>query len=167
MGLLKSSITVDNTIMLSLNESMAKYCEGISDDSVIMPGHLLTIFPPTSGSRPFVKRTVSASNTLMKMFAVENTRHGKTIDDAYASGDLVMYRVCRPGDVIMAWVRTHAAYPISIGTFLTRSSGTGYGNLMSIDDHDITILYPGGVVAIALEAVTGDVTSRLIKVQIV
>lgn len=35
--------------------------------------------------------------------AVANTRHGKTIDDAYAVGTRVMIRVLRKGDLVLAW----------------------------------------------------------------
>lgn len=170
MSLLKRDAEENNTIVLSVNEDRAPYLEGVCLEA-LMPGHLLSILPSGSADELYgiYKFAGGVGGTAMKVFAVENTRYGKTIDDSYvvATGgnNRVMFRACRPGDTIMAWIECNTASPLTVGSYLC--PGTTAGQLININDAAVTTLYPGGVIAISLEAVSGDVTSRLIKVQIV
>lgn len=178
MGLIKNDVTSNNTIILSF-EDKTPYLEGISDDN-IKPGHHLELFPPAvADGLPIVKKFVSTHSTgtggdvCQKIFAVENTRHGKTINTEYVANDRVMYRACRPGDVVLCYVYMSQYGPaINVGTFLCSSfdGSTANGSLMNVAHSVLVSIAPGGVVAVSLEAIdmppSGSFT-RLTKVQIV
>lgn len=166
MSLLKRDAEENNTIVLSVNEDRAPYKEAIAL-STIKPGYLLEINASGATDEEFRVRAFNngAGQTCQKIFAVENTRYGKTIDDSYSTGDRVMFRACRPGDVIMAYVAVDPSYPLAVGTFLCPD--TSAGHLVNIGDAVVTTLYPGGVAAISMEARTTGVSSLMIKVQIV
>ncbi|MCK5018786.1 MAG: hypothetical protein KAS32_17115 [Candidatus Peribacteraceae bacterium] len=57
------------------------------------------------------------------LFAVENELGGKDIDTDYTSGQRVMCRVARPGDVVLCWLATNQ--DVTVGDYLA-SAGGGY-----------------------------------------
>lgn len=72
-----------------------------------------------------------------KNFAVEDALQGKTIDDAYASGDRVSSVLCKPGDVVLAWLS--GGENADTSEFLTSN---GDGTLKVATSTDIRIAVP-------------------------
>lgn len=118
----------------------------------IMPGSLLFLEP--SGS---VGLFPDDEGACQKIFAIENVYKGGSIDTPYSSGQKLFYRHCRPGDVVLAWLAPVQA--ADEGTFLTSSSG---GTVR------VTTGFPqvGGVVGVALEAVSTSGFIKRIKIEI-
>lgn len=94
-----------------------RYEEAVAS-GILKPGHLIKL---DSDGKVLVHSTPGGA--AMKAFALENALLGKTIDDAYAVGDIVPYAIFMPGDVVQARVPAGAA-AIVIGDQLI-SDGTG------------------------------------------
>lgn len=71
--------------------------------AALKPGHLIQLTSDTE-----VQKHASAGAIGEKMFAKEDALQGKTIDDAYAAGDLVSCHVCLPGCRLQARVAAGA-----------------------------------------------------------
>lgn len=80
-----------NTIALKFS---GRYDEGRAGGA-IKPGHLIML----NGSNNVVVQTADGTPAQMHV-AWEDALQGKTIDDAYASGDLVPFGICVPGDEV-------------------------------------------------------------------
>ena len=91
----------------------------------ILPGHLLATTsaaktsPNACGT---VVKHATAGGASERKFALEDALQGKTIDDAYAEGDIVASVQCVPGDVVYAWLSEGAV--VTPASFLT-SNGDG------------------------------------------
>lgn len=146
--------TADNTILLKVSEP-SPHLEGLTATDGVYPGYLLEEF--SGGLRPHQSSYTAAA----PIFAYENIYKGQTIYDPYNSGDRIMSRYCRPGDVVLSWVTTTdlAGEDISVGEFLA-SNGTGL--LHSVNDG---VVQPGGIVGAALEAIT-LVTDQVERIRI-
>lgn len=113
----------------------------------IKPGHLIK---RTSADAVVVHATAKGAGG--RYFALEDALQGKTVDGAYASGDVVPFTCAQPGDEIMA--RLSAGENIIIGDAL---ESNGDGALQKFTD--------GVIIAEAREALdlsqTGDVEGFL------
>lgn len=159
MGLLKNDSELNNTIVLSVNESKAPYLEAIADE-IITPGMLLSITPPTGGAMVNVSKFAGgAGATCQRIFATENTRDGGTISDDYAAGDRVMFRACRSGDVVLSWLDASST-AVVVGSYVCPSATAGY--LTNIAD---TTPVAGSTVGVVLTPSVGAV-AQLIKIQV-
>ncbi|MCK5018787.1 MAG: hypothetical protein KAS32_17120 [Candidatus Peribacteraceae bacterium] len=70
-----------------------------------------------------VKRHTKTSGPFEPIFALANWQYyGKDIDDVYASGDVVMIRSFRAGDLVYAWYKGGAS--IAYGDYMV-SAGDG------------------------------------------
>lgn len=94
-----------------------------------------------------------------RAFATEDALQGRTIDDDYAATERVNFALCKPGDVVYAWLA--GGYISAIGD-----------HLVSNGDGTLSPAGSGGyaqIVAVALEVVDGtdseSVKSRM-KVRI-
>jgi len=87
-----------NTIAVISEGSVQK--EALASGS-ITPGHLLE---QTTAAADTVKVHATAGGHAQSAFAVEDDLQGNTIDDAYASGKRVLYKVFRPGDEVYALI---------------------------------------------------------------
>lgn len=109
-----------NTIVLK--GELGQRHEEFRAGGAIKPGHLLGL----TSSNTVVVHTPAASATVQgysNFFAKEDALIGKTVDDAYASGDLVPVHMATAGDKIQA--RVPAAAPaIVVGDRLV-SNGDG------------------------------------------
>jgi len=83
----------------------------------IYPGHLVELM-----STGKIRKHASANSYAMPMFALEDYLQGKTVDDAYATGDQVQVWIPGRGDQVYA--RLQDAQNIAIGDALV-SSGDG------------------------------------------
>lgn len=100
----------NRTIVLKGSERGA-YEEYLAD-AALTPGHLLTL-----NSTNEVLKHATAGGICLKWFACEDSLQGKTIDDAYAAGDIVRVWKCVPGDWINALLAASAA-AIVVGDYL-------------------------------------------------
>lgn len=125
----------------------------------ITPGHLIM---PNSSDQVVVN-TGNVTN-VYPLFAVEDESQGKTISDAYASGDLVTFIRPNPGSEIYALVPAAAA-AIVIGDLLVSN---GDGTLKKDTAPAVAANNVDRVIARALEAVnnSGGGTPARIKVEI-
>jgi hypothetical protein len=114
----------------------------------ITPGHLIAL-----GSAGTVAvHAVAGGNALPPMFALEDELQGKTIDDAYASGNRVQVWIPNRGDVVNALLKD--GENIAKGDLLeSAGDGTLQKHVADVDSsNDITsIVYP--VVGQAIEAI--------------
>lgn len=120
----------NNTIALNISGS-SPYIEGIAR-AVISPGMLL--------KRPVFVPHNNEEAAAEPIFAVENIYEGLTIDDDYAIGSIVYARVCRPGDIILAYIG--GVFPSVTGASL---DSNGDGSLRVI-----ATPAPGAIIAKAL-----------------
>ncbi len=125
--------------------------------AAITPGHLVEL---TSADKFQKHATQSGNND--KTFALENSTLGKTITDAYASGDTVIARTFRPGDRVYAILAD--SQTIVIGDLL---ESAGDGTLQKWVQDSTGVYVPNQIVAKALEAVTTSGSTSRIKIQIV
>lgn len=145
-----------NTIVLK-GHSIRKEREAAA---AINPGHLVEI---TSADKVQVHGTAAAN--AQRAFAVENEVVGKGIDDAYATGDWVLYEVLQPGAEIQA-VLAASATAVARGAFL---ESAGDGTLRVLTTAAATSQASrASVVAVALEAVdnSGGGSEAYITVEI-
>jgi hypothetical protein len=102
-----------NTIALKFS---GRYDEGRAG-GVIKPGHLIKL----NGDNEVVVHA-TAGQKVMPAFAWEDALQGKTVDDAYADGDLVNFGICNPGDEVLAILKDEQN--VDEGALL-ESAGTG------------------------------------------
>lgn len=103
------------TILLKGN--LEERYEEMRASGAITPGHLIKRH--TDGTA-LVNSTAGAVAEML--FAHEDSLQGKTIDQAYASGDVVRHHVAQKGDVIYAWLA--AGENAAVGAKLS-SNGDG------------------------------------------
>lgn len=72
-----------------------------------------------------------------KAFALEDALQGKTVDDAYASGDRVTFAICKSGDIVYAWLA--GGENADQSEFLTSN---GDGTLKVASSTDIRVATP-------------------------
>jgi hypothetical protein len=107
--------------------------------SAITPGQLLI----TNSAGNLIPHNVAGGPAEAK-FAHEDALQGRTIDDDYASGELVFHAIQRPGDVVFAWAAS--GEDIENGEFLTSNgdgtlkvaSGTQHRVGVALEDADLT-----------------------------
>lgn len=92
-------MTAPNTIRLT---GQFRYEEYLTE-SAITPGHLVELFN-SSGTGKVKKHATEGGHT-ERAFAVEDALQGNTIDDAYASGDLVGVALADPGAEVYAYLK--------------------------------------------------------------
>lgn len=110
----------------------------------ITPGHLIEL----NSSDQVVVHATAAAVFAQKAFALEDQAQGNGIDDAYASGDTVVYQIFQPGDELYALLEN--AVVATVGAAL-QSAGDGTLQLRTT----------GEVVAYALEALTASGPTRI------
>lgn len=134
-----------------------KYSDVIDEfeaGGAITPGMLLV-----EGSAGTVVAHATADGAAEKLFALEDELQGKTISDAYASGDPVQCWFAGRGDVVNAILTT--SQTIAIGDQLVSN---GDGALKAIG---ASPTIPNSVVGVSTEAVTTTTATARIKVRIV
>lgn len=95
----------DTPKKIVLKSPYSRYDEAIGS-GVITPGHLLA---RTSAARndlglDTVVKHATLGGAAERMFAIEDALQGNTIDDDYASGDVVRLHHALPGDEIYAFL---------------------------------------------------------------
>lgn len=130
---------------------------------ITTPGHLVQ-----RDSAGKVKPHASAGQPVAAMFAIEDELQGNTIDDNYAVGALVQYKMFLPGDEVWAFLKDGES--VAIGDKL--QSG-GDGTLIKyVADSALAVEYPASIVGEALEALDmsdsslADPASNRIKIEI-
>jgi len=93
----------------------------------VTPGMLLE---QTSAAAATVKAHAVAGGHAQSAFAVEDDLQGNDIDDNYATGARVLYKVFRPGDEVYALLAN--GENIAIGDKLS-SNGDGYLKKATVD----------------------------------
>lgn len=147
--------TDNNTIALQVSNN-GGYYEAYCYDDDIMPGMLLSRL-----ANNFVTPHPVSGGPAEKMFAVEAGYHGRGISDAYVQNERVYTRICRPGDVVLAWLQ--GAAPMLMGIFLMSNGLGAYdGYLIAAGGTDV-----GGIVAVLLEDYTEEPNPARRMVQIV
>lgn len=123
---------------------------------IALSGELVLIEEPAAGAiTPGMLLLMDATGDLVahsaagdlaeKMFALEDSLQGNTIDDDYAADDLVRAGIFEPGAVVLALLADGES--TAIGDFLM-SDGAG---ALAVDDG--STYERGAAVAVALEAV--------------
>lgn len=97
---LTPSDTFPKTILLRGND--VAYNERRSNE-VIRPGELIEVHDDDR-----YRRHVTAAGAAAKEFAMENFLLGQGIDTNYASGDVVVAIMAKPGDWVLAWLEEEA-----------------------------------------------------------
>lgn len=123
-----------------LKSPFGRYDEGRAAGA-ITPGHLVKL----NGDLQLIKQD-AAGEQVERAFAIEDALQGKTIDDAYASGDLVRYWLANPGDEVYAWLSD--GENVSAGDQLMSN---GDGTLAALSNAGTA--YTNAPVAVALEDV--------------
>lgn len=106
-----------NTILLKVTRLSDRYRENRAAGA-IMPGDLIA----NDATGKWVKQGTAAV-AAAPLFAIEDSFQGKTIDDAYASGDLVRGFHAQRGDEIYAWVAANAAAILLTDTLTPDGTG--------------------------------------------
>lgn len=91
----------------------------------ITPGMLLKASSTLDDANPPKSKVVAhdvAGGYAEAMFAVEDALQGRTIADAYSSGELVQIVMAEKGDVVLAWL--NSGENVAAGDFLV-SNGDG------------------------------------------
>jgi hypothetical protein len=111
-----------------------------------------------NGSGVYVPHAV-ADGPAARAFAIEDALQGKTIDDNYASGDLVRFIIALPGDHVLGILETGAnvadgALLASNGAGLLQVPGAGESAVcVALEDRDGTLD-------------SGSLTARRIRVRV-
>ncbi len=132
--------------------------EALAAAGTIKPGHLVAL--NSSGQ---VAIHAAAGKSAARMFALENDLKGDTIDDAYASGNVVQYIQAFPGAEIYAWVAASAA-AIVIGDQV-ESDGAGGVRKVATD----TATDQGereATIGVAVEAVDNSAGGTAVRLRI-
>jgi hypothetical protein len=103
--------------------------------AIIKPGHLIKL--DTDGE---VILHATGGGYAEKAFALEDALQGRTINDAYAVGELVGFVMCNSGDVVYAWLSV--GENVAVGSYLVSN---GDGSLQVLAGTEVAI-------AVALEA---------------
>jgi hypothetical protein len=143
-----SSSTTPKTILLRGDQRIALEAQAATS-AAIKPGMLIE-----RTSAGTVQKHVSSPGRAPALFAKEADYAGKSIDDAYADGDVVPFYHCQPGDVVYAWLQ--AGDDVAVGAAL---QSAGDGSLEAVDSD-------GHAVATALEAVDNNPGSGGLPVRI-
>src|SRR5688500_206823 len=85
--------------------------------AALSPGHLIEKI-----STGKVRKHATVGGAHSRMFAIEDSLIGRTIDDAYAADDIVRHVICDPGNVVYAILK--AGENVVIGDKLV-SGGDG------------------------------------------
>ncbi len=72
--------------------------EGVAGGA-ITPGHLIML----DDTGKYIKNA-NDGDACEKLFAIEDALQGKSIDDAYATDDVVSFVIAKPGDVVFAFL---------------------------------------------------------------
>ena len=122
----------------------------------ITPGHLVKL----NSSDQLVVHDSAGGLLTPKMIAFEDELQGKTITDAYASGNQVQAEILDPGDEVYAIIAT--SQTISIGDRL-ESAGDGTLREYALASADDT----SNIFGIAMEAVTTTSSTARCRVMVV
>lgn len=95
----------------------------------IRPGDLIDV----NSSGKVVKHP-TAGGWAEKAFALEDALQGRSIDDNYAADELVSFTICKPGDIVYAWLS--GGEVTTLDDFLT-SNGDGALKVASSTDQRI------------------------------
>jgi hypothetical protein len=128
-----------NVIGLQISAS-SPYLEGEVVATDILPGMLCQEHHVTPTSAPGLTLAGFDNWDSERIFAQENLYHGRTIHDPFLIGERAHTRICRAGDVVLAWWGD-TGYP-SFGDFL---GSKGNGTLRGI------AVFGNPVLAISLE----------------
>lgn len=130
--------------------------EGHQDEgralAAITPGHLIER-ATDSGGVEGLRVHSTAGGKALRAFALEDALQGRTIDDAYADGELVTFGIQKAGDRIYAWLASG-----EVSEYGSKLTSNGDGTLKIATGSD-------EIVAQALEAVdstdSGAANSRI------
>lgn len=154
--------TNPSTILLK-GDPIAKEADATE---AITPGDLVERYN-NSGSVGLRKHSTAGGNA-GRLFAKENDIAGDDLNDDYASGEVVQFWACRPGDEVYAWLAD--GENASIGSFL-ESNGDGTLKVADEDGDSAGLERTQSIVAIALENVnlsaSSNTTDGRIKVEVV
>jgi len=95
-----------------------------------------------------------AGGPVAPLFALEDDKQGRDLDDNYASGELVQLWRPVPGEQVYAIADDNSTHDIAIGDFV---ESDGSGRLRKVDDELSSAgksEFPSHIVGIALEAVS-------------
>lgn len=125
----------------------------------ITPGHLVE---QDSDNAVVVHNSEGARHE--RLFAIEDALQGNTIDDAYASTDLVALVFANVGDFVRAWLK--AGETATIGEELMSA---GDGTLMCVDNitSGVTLQHIVGIAQEALDLSASGAVATRITVRIV
>lgn len=137
-----------NTILLK-GEIGDRYEEGRAAGG-ITPGHLIKV---QTGGTLVVHATAGGFGE--KAFAIEDALRGKTIDDAYASGDLVRYVIPDHGDWVYALIPAGAAAIVEGDALISNGDGT----------LKKTTGTPSQIIAYAMEAVDNSGGGAAVRIK--
>ena len=137
----------NNTVLI---RTRSRYTDERLAGGAITPGHLIEL----DSSDQVVVHATAAGAVAARMFALEDQIANRGIDDAYASGERVIFQQCLPGDIVYAILEN--AGNVAIGAAL-QSNGAG----------ELEARTTGETVAIALEAVNASGGAARITVQII
>jgi hypothetical protein len=126
---------------------------------VLSPGHLIML-----DSAGKVLKHATQGGYAERLFATENALAGKSIDDAYAIGDVVPYNVSEPGDIVNALLAPAVAY--AIGDQLI-SAGNGTLKKASLVSTGVTVKQIIGVVTQAIDLTAGGAVATCSPVRLV
>jgi hypothetical protein len=151
----------NNTIALkidSIGGAGSSYDE-VGCTVAITPGHLCEMADDNSGGR-IVRPHSSSGHPAEKMFAVENGYVGGGISDVYAIGERVYLRICRPGDLVLAWLAGTVGTTY-VGQYLTSNADGTLRFYSEVTDE------PGCIVCVAYEKITNTGSDQRIAIRIV
>lgn len=94
---------------------------GYAVDATTLPGHLLS---RVSTSNTLFRKHFSQGAVDQRLIALEDSKRGFTINDAYSAGDYLHILQCYPGDVFWGWL--NEGETILVGQALVSA---GNGNL--------------------------------------
>ena len=93
--------------------------EALTNTSTIKPGHLVEKI-----SNGKIQEHSSAGGFAVKRFALENIANGKTIDDAYASGEIARFGTFQPGQRVNAFLPANAPAVVIEDKLSSNGDGT-------------------------------------------
>lgn len=146
--------TDNNTIQLSVGAS-SPYIEAIAGNT-ILPGQLLQF----TSIGTVIQHNV-AVGPAERLFAVENVYRGGTIEDYYYAGDTVLIRVCRPGDIILAWLTSNLA-SLPAGEYMHSHGATDPGYLSTGGVSPLPQCYVG----VMMEDMAGSTEYQRLKIRV-
>lgn len=138
-----------NTIMV---KNYSDVFEEYTASAAITPGMLVE----ESGTAGTIRKHASAATFAMPMFAIEDEKQGKGIDDAYAANDKVFVWIPGRGDQVYVLIADNSQ-AITIGTpLVSNGDGTLRKSLDTVNSYESVDagmdLSFKSIVAVALEA---------------